>query len=68
MKTTCSMSDGSPGCCGTARDTLLRANVGGAPADAKCRRLFDATAVVNATKSAAVGMGSTFTEPRLACT
>src|SRR5205814_7421391 len=41
---------------------------GAATADASVRRLFSATAVVYAVSCAAVGIGTTLTDPRTACT
>jgi len=61
-------SDGSPGLRGTARATMLGPTSATGGALASASRLFALTAVVNALSSDADGMGSTFTEPRLACT
>src|SRR4051812_46686794 len=69
MNTTWRISEESPGCSGTAlgngegRDAIV-----GNAAVAKCNRLFSATAVVNATSSASVGIGTTCTDPRTAKT
>src|SRR5438128_10993233 len=72
INTTCWMGVGSPGRSGTGCAATLRRGASAAvfpPADpAGVRRLFCATAVEYAASACGVGIATTLTDPRTACT